>query len=229
MSDGARETIGLVGGLGVGATIHYYQKLAAELAGRSPSPGLVISHAELPRVFALTRANALDDLAAYLNGHLRRLADAGATFATIGAVMPHICAPQLKAIAALPMLDLIDCIAAELHRRRLRKVAILGTQFVMESDLYGRLTGVEIIRPSPDALAFVHETYMAIARAGSVDGADIGGVRKIAQTLTAAGAEAILLAGTELSLAFNEETAGFPAIDCARVHVAAIVERAAAP
>ena len=37
--------------------------------------------------------------------------------------------------------------------------------------------------------------------------------------------EAVLLAGTDLAVIFDEETAGFPCIDCARVHIDAIVER----
>ena len=31
--------------------------------------------------------------------------------------------------------------------------------------------------------------------------------------------------GTDLAVIFDEETAGFPCIDCARVHIDAIVER----
>ena len=43
------------------------------------------------------------------------------------------------------------------------------------------------------------------------------------------GLERVILAGTELSLAFDEATCGFPALDCARAHLDAIVARALAP
>jgi aspartate racemase len=36
--------------------------------------------------------------------------------------------------------------------------------------------------------------------------------------------EAIALAGTDLAVAFDESSAGFAAIDCARVHIDAIVK-----
>jgi aspartate racemase len=42
------------------------------------------------------------------------------------------------------------------------------------------------------------------------------------------GADAVILAGTELSLAFDETTCGFPALDCARAHLDAIIARALA-
>jgi aspartate racemase len=50
-------------------------------------------------------------------------------------------------------------------------------------------------------------------------------LRAIAAALCARdGVEAIVLAGTDLNLVFDETSAGFPAVDCAAAHVAAIVE-----
>jgi aspartate racemase len=38
-------------------------------------------------------------------------------------------------------------------------------------------------------------------------------------------AQSVLIAGTDLSMVFTESNAGFPMIDCARVHIDAIVRR----
>jgi len=40
------------------------------------------------------------------------------------------------------------------------------------------------------------------------------------------GAEAVLLGGTDLALAFNEKTAEFPLVDCAGIHADAIARLA---
>ena len=56
---------------------------------------------------------------------------------------------------------------------------------------------------------------MRVAAAGAVvgSGADIEGLRALAQRLVRdQGADAVILAGTELSLAFDEATCGFPAL-----------------
>jgi len=54
----------------------------------------------------------------------------------------------------------------------------------------------------------------------------IANVRKLAHTFIARdGAEAVLMAGTDFSLVFNESNIDFPTIDCARVHIDAIVRR----
>ena len=56
--------------------------------------------------------------------------------------------------------------------------------------------------------------------------AQIDDLREIARTLIARdGAEAALLAGTDLSMVLNEENAGFPTIDCAAAHIKAIAKK----
>lgn len=218
--------IGLVGGLGVGATVHYYENLSAAFVERGAQPGLLISHADLGKAYTLVQDGAMAELAVYLNTHLRLLAAAGCEFAAVAAVTPLICAPQLQPIAALPLVDVFDCVNAEIRRRSLKRVAILGTKFVMQSDMFGRLEGVQIVRPPAEAAALVQSNYLIIARTGSAVHADIDGIRAIGKDLAKAGADAVLLAGTELSLAFDEESAGFPVLDCSRVHVDAIIARA---
>mgnify|MGYP001431039431 CR=1 FL=1 len=92
--------------------------------------------------------------------------------------------------------------------------------------MFGRLEGVEIVRPTPEQAALVRDNYLIIARTGGVEHADIEGVRAVGRSLAGAGADAVILAGTELSLAFTEDTAGFPALDSGRVHIDAILRRA---
>jgi aspartate/glutamate racemase len=57
---------------------------------------LIISHADVGLVLEYIGANALDLLTDYLAIHIDSLERAGADFAAIGAVTPHVCAPRLK-------------------------------------------------------------------------------------------------------------------------------------
>jgi aspartate racemase len=221
------RAIGIVGGLGVGATVHYYEKLAAAIATRGERLDLTISHADLRHVLGLVEAQAIDDLAAYLAVHIDRLSKAGARLAAIPAVAPHLCAAQLKHRIGVPLIDLIDCVREELAGRGAKRLAILGTRFVMESDMYGSLSEYEVVRPDPAAIEFVHANYMRIASTGSIRGADVEGIRRVAQGLVRDRAvAAVVLAGTELSLAFGRADQGFPALDCASIHIAAITAAA---
>ena len=65
--------VGIVGGLGVGATVHYYEKIAAACKARGVIPDLVIVHADVDRGQGFVREGQLDALADYLACFIERL------------------------------------------------------------------------------------------------------------------------------------------------------------
>jgi aspartate racemase len=220
--------VGIVGGLGVGATVHYYEKIAAQCKARGVVPDLVIVHADVDRGQGFVRDGKLDQLADYLASFIDRLGAAGARAAVLPAVTPHICIAELTQRIRLPLISIVDAIGAELGTRKLRRVALFGTTFTMEGSLWGQLSGVEIIKPQPDEIAFVGKAYQRILDTQKGDDGDTARLRRIAADLQRRdGVEAILLAGTDLTVIFDEATAGFPCIDVARLHIDAIVERLA--
>ena len=220
--------VGIIGGLGVGATVHYYEKIAAACKARGIVPDLVITHADVDRGQGLVRAGKLDELADYLAAFIERMGRAGAEAAVMPAVTPHICIAQLLKRTRLPLINIVDPIGAELRARKLRRVALFGTVFTVEGGLWGQLTGVDIVKPQPDEIDFIGKAYQRILDTQKGDEADTAGLRRIAADLQRRdGVEAIVLAGTDLAVIFDEANAGFPAIDVARLHIDAIVERLA--
>ena len=77
--------LGLLGGLGVGATIHYYRSLARGHDEQSRTLDIVITHSETSRVFEYVQAGDRDGLAEYLLGSIRRLKAAGAEIVIVSA------------------------------------------------------------------------------------------------------------------------------------------------
>ena len=218
--------VGIVGGLGVGATVHYYEKITAACKVRGIVPDLVIVHADVDYGQGLVRAGKLDELAGYLASFIDRMGRAGADAVAIPAVTPHICIAQTIARTRVPIISIVDPIAKELRTRTLSRVALFGTTFTMEGGLWGLLSGVEIIKPQPDEIAFIGQAYQRILDTQKADAGDAAGLRGIAHELQRRdGVEAILLAGTDLAVMFDETTARFSAIDVARLHIEAIVEK----
>ena len=90
----------------------------------------------------------------------------------------------------------------------------------METRFYGRIASAEIVPPSDRTWTamsgFVTEDQRSIFNAVSH------------RLLEDQGAEAIMLGGTDLALAFNEQTAEFPLVDCAGIHADAIAQLAIA-
>ena len=218
--------VGIVGGLGVGATVHYYEKITAACKARGAVPDLVIVHADVDYGQGLVRAGRLDELAAYLAVFIDRMAQAGATAAILPAVTPHICLADLAKRSRLPLINIVDPTAAELRARKVGRVALFGTTFTMEGSLWGLLKDVEIIKPRPEEIAFIGQAYQRILDTQKANPADADRIQAIAGDLQRRdGVQAILIAGTDFALMFDEATAGFPAIDMARLHIEAIVEQ----
>jgi aspartate racemase len=216
--------LGLIGGLGVGATVHYYLELAKAHAARGCVPNLVIIHADVNRVLQHAAAGETTQLAEYLSQLIHRLARAGAQIGVIPAVTPHISTSELVQLSPIPLVNLIHEIAREIQIRRLKRVSLFGTRFAMESQLFGQLPGVEVVLPSPEQIGTIHGEYLQLVSTGRGSEDIYQSLRQIAHTLCERDqVQAIILAGTELSMVFNEGNTDFPHIDGARVHLEAIM------
>lgn len=217
--------LGLIGGLGPGATVHYYQQLVAAHEQRGRTLRLLIAHADIKRVYALVTAKDLDGLARYLAGLSAETAAGGAELTAIVAATPHICASQLGAISPLPLIDMLAEVRQAVNARGLKRVALLGTRFTIETRLFGCLEGIETIMPEAGQIETIQDLYKEFVEGRGSD-VKTDELRRIARAFVSRdGAQSVLIAGTDLSNVFTEANAGFPMIDCARVHIDAIVRR----
>lgn len=222
--------IGLIGGLGVGAAVHYYQELAKFHSERGRALNLVMAHADNVRVRNAVEAGDKPALASYLASLIGRLQAAGAEFAVVPAVAPHIAIAELIELSPLPLVNLLTELKLEIDARRLRRIALFGTRYAIESRLFGQLVEVEVVTPQPAEVDYIHTTYFQIVDAGGGSVEQHEGLTHLAHKLMERDRiETIVLAGTDLALVFNETNTDFPHIDAARVHLDAIVKRALIP
>lgn len=221
------SAVGIVGGLGVGATVHYYETITAACKARGVVPDLVIVHADIDYGQSLIRDGKLGELAKYLAGFITRLARAGAETVVLPAVTPHICIKELAPLLSIPLINIVEVLAAELKRRKTGRIALMGSVFTVQGSLWGQLAGIEIVKPQPDEIAFIGQAYQRILD-GKTTPTDADDLRRIAANLQRRdGVELVLLAGTDLAVMFDEASAGFPCLDVARLHIDAIVEKLA--
>ena len=213
--------LGLVGGLGVGATTLYYRELVKAHHGHLP---LVMVHADMDRVLKHAAAGEKVPLAKYLAELIGRMQASGAQVAVVPAITPHLCIQELIELSPLPIINVLESIADAIQVRKIKRVALFGTRFTITGRMFGCLGGVEIVDPQPEEIDYIHEIYFQIASSGAGSDAQRRGLTQIAQRLCAEqGAEAIVLAGTDLSTVFDETNTNFPYIDCAQVHMQAIL------
>jgi aspartate racemase len=219
--------IGLIGGLGVGASVYYYQELAKMHAARGCVMNLVMAHAHVDRVLGAVETGDKEGLASYLAALIERLKAAGAEFAVVPAVAPHIAIAELIQLSPLTMVNLIEEIQREIEARQLQRVALFGTRFAVESRLFGQLGSVEVVTPQPDEVDYIHATYLQLVGAGAGLVSQRDGLSRLAHRLIERDrVQAVILAGTELALVFDEGNTDFPTINSARLHLNEIARRA---
>jgi len=221
--------IGLIGGIGPGATDFYYRRLISTFAKKNATLELTIVHADTPTLLSnLARNDAVAQTAIY-NRLTNRLVSAAAECVGVTSIAGHFCIDDFKAVSPLLVVDMIAEVTRAIEARGLKRIGIIGTRTVMETRFYGRITSAEIIPPAKPELDDVHQAYVSMAASGSVTD-DQRSIFNAAchRLLKEQGAEAIMLGGTDLALAFNEQTAEFPLVDCAGIHVDAIARLAIA-
>jgi aspartate racemase len=167
------------------------------------------------------------ELAEYLAGLLQSLARAGADIAVIPAVTPHICIEEVTAASPIPLVSILRAINDDLHTKGIRRVALFGTRFTIESELFGALSNVDVIPPSEREIDEIHRVYTEYA----VDGVANAGQRDTLQRTADAlfereKIEAIVLAGTDLSAFYDAQPPEYPAIDASAAHIHAIMRAA---
>ena len=211
--------IGLIGGIGVAATVVYYQRLTAAVAAMGRTLDLTIVHAD---VHELVHNNLADKRAEQAETYARlidRLKAAGADCAAITSLGGHFCYDETLAKSALPLVSAVAPLDDFFATQGLSKVGLLGTRVVMKTRLYGQLSRTKAIALD-DEIETLGQSYLDMAVAGICTDHQrrsfIDAGRRMVQDH---GADAIVLAGTDLNLAFDGQKTGYTVIDALDVHV----------
>jgi aspartate racemase len=220
--------VGLIGGLGVGAAVTYYRAIAAGLADRGTVPRITIVHAHAPTSLAYVTAGRIDELADYLAGFVAELRSVGTELIAMCAVTPHIALGPLTKRTSVPIIDMLKVTVQGLHDRGFSRIALFGTRFTIESELFGALDAFDVIPPRPQEIDEIHRIYLELATVGRTSAANVEALREIGRAIQRRDrVDAVVLAGTDLNLILDEASAGFLAFDCASGHISAILDRAA--
>jgi aspartate racemase len=125
----------------------------------------------------------------------------------------------------LPLFNIFEPLVQELKARSVRRIAVFGARYAIESDLFGFVEGVEIVRPRADEVDYIHETYVELLQQGKGSEERHRNMTMLADTLLRRdGVETIVFAGTDLTVLFNGANTEFPYVDCAALHINAILK-----
>ena len=228
------KTIGLVGGLGPLATIDYYRRLLAGWSTRFPgtAPHAVIDSLDAAHVLRLAAADR-PALVRYVLASVQRLQAAGSDVVAITSATTHLVYDEVAAQASVPLINIVECCAAEASRRRLHRLLLLGARFTMEASFFPERFsrhGMEIVVPPEADRVWFHDRYVNQLLKGDFRDETRAEFAELVRRLHAVhGFDAVILGGTELPLLLREETlAEWPVLDATALHVAEILRTLAA-
>jgi aspartate racemase len=191
---------------------------------------LVDNNPQVPsRIKALLEGGGESPLPA-LTAMARGLERWGADFLAIACNTAHHYLEAIRTAVGIPVLDMIGLTAERILRENpnIRQVGILASTAVLRLDLYGqRLArcGVALIHPGADRQAAVFGTIRAI-KAGGFEARHRDILHAAGGELVRRGAQALLIACTELSVVADRLEPAVELYDAAQVLAEAVVAAA---
>jgi len=224
------QHIGVVAVSGEGAAL-CYRTICAEgpgLLGRHAHPEVTVHGHPLADYMRAIAAGDWDEVGELMLSSARRLAAAGAEVLICPDSTTHRALPGIIARSPAPWVHIADAVVAEAQERGYRRVGLMGTRWLVDSDVYpARLEAVGIahVRPARsecDELTRIvlDELVSQIVRPESVIW-----LQRLIATLAGAGCDAVVLGCAELPLVLDDSVSSLPVLDSTRLLARAALRR----
>jgi aspartate racemase len=227
------QVIGLLGGMSWKSSAEYYRivnETVRDRLGGLHSARCLMWSFDLAEIEALQHTGNWDGATTLMIDAAQRLERGGADFVVICTNTMHRMADAVQAAIGIELLHIADPTANAIKAANIVKTGLLGTAFTMEQDFYrGRLEtrhGLEVLIPDANDRAIVHNIIYRELVQGIIAPASRQAYRDVIARLIEAGAEAIILGCTEISLLVGPKDSAVPLFDTTRLHALAAVERA---
>ena len=211
---------GIIGGAGPGATAQIYLDVVARCrrAGLPRRPPILIASLDIDLAVEerlLRDGVGIEGYRASLLESGRALAAAGADFLAVPCNSLHVLLPDLVEAVPIPVLSIVDAVAAEVGRCGCRTVGLLSTTTTASSGLYRdglQARGIEVVGLPADLQGRLEQRIAReVEQLGPV--ADDGFEGELVGAMTAQKAGALIAGCTELKSIMAGWSSGLPVID----------------
>ncbi len=227
------KRLGLIGGVSPESTAIYYRLLnehARARLGGTHSAALIIWSFDFHLVDKAYKASDWARYRALVVESGVALKGAGVDALVICSNTTHLGAAAVEEATGLPVIHLIDALAAAIKKRGARQPLLLGTPYVMEGDFYRNdlkaRFGVSTIVPEAADRAEASRIIFEELSRGEVCGASRVRLQKMIEKGKAAGADGVILGCTEFSMILGPKDTDLPVFDTTAIHAAAAADYA---
>lgn len=227
------KLIGLLGGMSWESSALYYRLLNTatkrRLGGHHNARSLMFT-LDFDELNMLAAQGDWPQVATLVSDAARRLEQAGAAFAMLTAVTAHSVADKVEAAIGIPLLHIADPAGQAIRAAGLSRVGLVGTRYTMEMGFFSerlqKLHGLDVLVPPEDQRTVLHQVIIEELTLGVVKEASKQKLLHIANELGSRGAQAIVVACTELPLLLRMDEYRLPAFDVVNLHAEAAVNMA---
>jgi aspartate racemase len=222
--------LGLIGGMSWVSTRAYYEdinQIVQRRVGPTASAPLLIESIDFSRLYRTIGADQWDHAAEVLIKSARRLESAGAGALVIAANSMHAVYDRVQAEVSIPVIHIADCVARKMTEREIRRAGLLGTRNVMMEDFYRErlvVEDIELLPPNMDVVETLDTIIYDELMHGKVRRDSERELRTMITNLEKAGAEAVVMACTELDLLIDTGANVLPIFDSGHIHAAAAAD-----
>jgi len=227
--------LGLIGGIGWESTALYYRLINQTVRDRYGSlytARLLLNSLEFQTLDSLVKENRWNDAGAMLAEAARTLEASGAEAVVLCSNLMHYVAEHIEAAVDIPLLHIGDAILREMRAARVNRVGLIGTRFTLEHDFLlerpGALAGagrrrlpVSVLTPDPKDFDELDRIIYGELCRGEVKENSRAALLRIVHDLRQAGAQAIVLASSELPLLLQPDDSALPLFNSTELHALA--------
>ena len=216
--------LGLIGGMSWVSTHRYYERInkrvQREVGPRASAP-MLIESLDFSQIYQLQTQEDWERGAQVIGAAAQRLADAGAQMLIIGANSMHKVYREVQAQVDVPILHIAECVGEKMKVDGIRRAALIGTRNVMTEGFYRRRLvahDVDLLPPEMDHVDQLDRIIYEELMVGRARKESERALRSMFTRFETDGAQAVVLANTELELVVDVDANVLPIYDCMRIH-----------
>ncbi len=201
----------------------------AQMLGRHNHPEVVLHSYPLAQYMQSIDAGDWAGVAQLMISSAEKLARAGADFLICPDNTIHQAFDLVEHRSLRPWMHIAREVAAEARRRQFKRVAVLGTRYLMEGPVYRealKSAGIEPRVPGADQREHLNQIIFDELVNGQILPRSLAYYVEVIRGLKDEGCDAVALACTEIPLLVTPESSPLPTLDSTRLLARAAVRKA---
>lgn len=214
----------MIGGMSWVSTGIYYDRINRIVQRRAApmaSAPIVIESLDFAQLYAIREDKDWRRAGEVLSEAAKRLEGAGAQAIIINANSMHKLYDEVAAAVSVPIMHIADHVGAALKSADRSSAALLGTRNVMTESFYRKrlvAQGIDLLPPDMDVVEKLDSIIYDELMVGKVTRDAQRALKTIITNKAQEGADAIVLACTELDLVVDVDANVLPVFDSTRIH-----------